>query len=100
MYRFLPPLLLALLASGLIISPILAEAHGARRARSYDEASTHAQVRQAQMHLRAAGYYPGPIDGHLGPRTRAALRAYQRAHGLPQTGTLDRATSHALLAGR
>jgi peptidoglycan hydrolase-like protein with peptidoglycan-binding domain len=98
MSRFLPTFLLAWLASGLIISPVLAEAHGVRRARSYH--STHADVRQAQMHLRAGGYYPGPIDGHLGPRTRAALRAYQRAHGLPRTGTLDRATSHALLAGR
>jgi peptidoglycan hydrolase-like protein with peptidoglycan-binding domain len=100
MNRFLPAVLLAWLASGLLISPVVAEAHGARRARSYDEASTHAQVRQAQMRLRAVGYDPGPIDGHLGPRTRAALRAYQRAHGLPRTGTLDRATAHALLAGR
>ena len=100
MDKFFPTFLLAWLASGLIISPVVAEAHGLRRVRSHDEASTHAQVHQAQMHLRAAGYYAGPLDGHLGPKTRAALRAYQRVHGLPRTGTLDRATSHALLAGR
>ena len=100
MDKFFPTFLLALLASGLIISPVLAEAHRARRVHSHYAASTHAQVRQAQMQLRAAGYHPGPVDGQLGPNTRAALRAYQRAHGLARTGTLDRATSHALLAGR
>ena len=100
MSKFLQKLLLTLVVGGLISSPVLAGAHAGRRVHRHYRASTHAQVRQAQLHLRAAGYYPGPVDGHLGPRTRAALRAYQRAHGLPSTGTLDGATSHALLAGR
>lgn len=50
------------------------------------------QIRQVQEHLKAAGFDPGPIDGILGPRTKATLRQYQAAHGLPVTGVLDEAT--------
>jgi putative peptidoglycan binding protein len=37
-------------------------------------------VRETQMRLARAGYYRGPIDGVMGPRTRYAIRAYQRSH--------------------
>ena len=37
-------------------------------------------VREIQMRLTRAGYYHGPIDGVMGPRTRYAIRAYQRSH--------------------
>jgi hypothetical protein len=33
-------------------------------------------VREVQQALLAAGYDPGPIDGIMGPRTKAALRKY------------------------
>ena len=33
-------------------------------------------VREVQEALAAAGYDPGPIDGIMGPRTKAALRKY------------------------
>jgi peptidoglycan hydrolase-like protein with peptidoglycan-binding domain len=33
-------------------------------------------VRELQQALTNAGYDPGPIDGKLGPRTKAALRRY------------------------
>lgn len=39
------------------------------------------EVRQLQLALKAAGYDPGPIDGIWGPRTQAALVAYQAATG-------------------
>jgi peptidoglycan hydrolase-like protein with peptidoglycan-binding domain len=35
------------------------------------------KVRQDQVHLRGAGFDPGPIDGILGPRTKAAMQRYQ-----------------------
>jgi hypothetical protein len=34
-----------------------------------------------QRRLARAGYYHGRIDGVMGPRTREAMRAYQRSHG-------------------
>jgi localization factor PodJL len=57
------------------------------------------KVSQAQQQLKAAGFDPGLVDGHMGPKTRAALRDYQAAHHLPKTGKLDRATQKSLMAG-
>ena len=37
-----------------------------------------------------------PATGYFGPVTRAAVTAFQRAHGLMQTGRLDAATWHEL----
>lgn len=51
-----------------------------------------ARVAAAQIALRAHGFAPGPVDGLAGPRTRAALAAFQRARGLPAHGRLDRRT--------
>jgi peptidoglycan hydrolase-like protein with peptidoglycan-binding domain len=56
-------------------------------------------IRQAQQQLKAAGFDPGPVDGHLGSSTRAALSNYQAAHSLPKTGKLDQATRRSLMAG-
>jgi peptidoglycan hydrolase-like protein with peptidoglycan-binding domain len=38
--------------------------------------SRAAHVRELQEALVQAGYDPGPVDGILGPRTKAALRKY------------------------
>jgi peptidoglycan hydrolase-like protein with peptidoglycan-binding domain len=54
------------------------------------------RVQQAQAHLKAAGFDPGPADGTLGPKTRDALRRYQRTKGLQATGELDEPTLDAL----
>ncbi len=40
-------------------------------------------VAGTQSGLKDLGYYPGPVDGILGPRTRAAIRAFQKDHRLP-----------------
>lgn len=55
-----------------------------------------AAVAAAQRALAALGYDPGPADGVLGPRTRAALAAFQRDRGLPATGLPDGPTRAAL----
>jgi membrane-bound lytic murein transglycosylase B len=39
-----------------------------------------------QSDLKALGYDPGEIDGVLGRKVRAALRRYQKDHGLPADG--------------
>lgn len=41
-----------------------------------------ALVRRIQSALVERGYDPGPVDGRSGPRTRAAIGAYQRDNGL------------------
>ena len=45
-----------------------------------------APVRDIQTTLNARGYDAGPADGIAGPRTRAAIRAYQRDNGLAVDG--------------
>lgn len=55
-----------------------------------------ATVREAQRVLTDRGYYSGPIDGVMGPSTRAALLAFQRAENLDPTGGLNRQTLAAL----
>lgn len=51
---------------------------------------------ETQQLLAALGYYSGPIDGILGPRMVAALKAAQKVYGLPRTGTADDATKAKL----
>jgi S1-C subfamily serine protease len=55
-----------------------------------------ASVAAAQRALAALGYAPGSADGVMGPRTRQALAAFQRDHGLPATGEADQPTMAAL----
>lgn len=43
-------------------------------------------VRNIQSRLTTLGYRSGPVDGKLGPRTREAIRLYQRDHGLLVNG--------------
>ena len=51
---------------------------------------------EAQVALARAVISPGSIDGAVGGQTRAALAAFQRRQGLPETGTLDAGTRSAL----
>ncbi|GEK21729.1 peptidoglycan-binding domain-containing protein [Cellulomonas xylanilytica] len=51
-----------------------------------------------QQALTDAGYAPGPVDGVYGPQTVAAVQALQKDSGLPETGTVDKATAAALEA--
>lgn len=44
--------------------------------------------REVQTALRARGLYSGAIDGIVGPRTLAGLRAWQATTGRPETGVL------------
>ena len=42
-----------------------------------------------QAKLAALGYDPGPADGVIGPKTRAAIRAFQADAGLPMDGQMS-----------
>lgn len=49
-----------------------------------------------QKLLKRAGYEFGPIDGVVGPKTRSALRRFQKAADLSVTGTFDEPTVRRL----
>lgn len=49
-------------------------------------------VQSLQETLKDLGYFYGPADGRKGPRTRTAVRNFQRDQGLEVTGSLDEAT--------
>jgi photosystem II stability/assembly factor-like uncharacterized protein len=56
-------------------------------------------VMRAQAALNAAGYDVGTPDGQAGTRTVSAIRQFQAAKELPQTGKFDDATLTALGLG-
>ncbi len=53
---------------------------------SYTPAGDAALVRDIQFALTKLGYDPGPVDGVMGPKTRAAIRQYQTDQGLLADG--------------
>ncbi|MFA4900865.1 MAG: peptidoglycan-binding domain-containing protein [Brevundimonas sp.] len=55
-------------------------------------------VADTQRALVRLGYDPGPVDGIAGPRTRAAIVAFQRAHGLTPYGVVGPLTRAKLQA--
>ncbi|MEN8238723.1 MAG: peptidoglycan-binding protein [Actinomycetota bacterium] len=56
-----------------------------------------ADVRSLQMALVDLGYAVGEIDGRFGPRTEAAVKAFQSDFGLDVDGLVGRATKTAIL---
>lgn len=46
-------------------------------------------VMEVQQQLNRLGYKVGTADGAMGPRTRSAIRAFQRKAGAPETGEAD-----------
>lgn len=57
-----------------------------------------ATLRRAQEMLAELGHYSSTVDGAYGPGTAAALRAFQEAQGLPETGLPDQRTLLVLFA--
>ena len=60
------------------------------------EAAVRDYTTALQQSLLDAGYYDGEVDGVYGPATVDAIETLQHAHGLPSTGTVDKATAAAL----
>ena len=55
-------------------------------------------AQEVQRALMRAGFDPGPIDGKLGKKTRLAVKAFQRKHGLMADGVVGDKTWSALRA--
>ncbi|MGU3665463.1 lytic murein transglycosylase [Methylobacterium sp. A49B] len=54
-----------------------------------DRPLTSDERRDLQNRLAERGFAPGIVDGKIGPKTRAALRAFQVSVGLPADGYAD-----------
>jgi peptidoglycan hydrolase-like protein with peptidoglycan-binding domain len=54
------------------------------------------EIRKMQEILRDKGHYRGKVDGVFGLRSRASIRAYQKAENLPITGQVDARTADGL----
>ena len=59
-------------------------------------ADPYATTADIQQRLNAAGYGAGTVDGIMGARTLAAIRAFQAANGLVADGIVGPATQAAL----
>lgn len=64
-----------------------------------DGGLSRAQRRQMQALLNQRGFDVGEPDGAIGPRTRAAIRAFQSSAGLPEDGRPGMRVLQALEAG-
>jgi murein DD-endopeptidase MepM/ murein hydrolase activator NlpD len=77
-------LLVCMLAVSMLAAPAHAEARGS------------ANIAALQVALKALHHYKGGIDGMNGPRTKRAVRRYQRAHRLPVDGVAGARTKRKL----
>jgi peptidoglycan hydrolase-like protein with peptidoglycan-binding domain len=74
-------------------TPLVAEANARGRMRTVGQGN---DVRKIQQALAHQGHYRGKVDGTFGLRTRASVRAYQKAENLPITGQVDVQTAAGL----
>ena len=49
-------------------------------------------VKELQLALNEAGFDCGKVDGIFGSKTKAAVKEYQKAHGLKVDGIVGRQT--------
>jgi peptidoglycan hydrolase-like protein with peptidoglycan-binding domain len=56
------------------------------------EVNPQADTKQIQTALKNAGYYQGTVDGHMGKKTRKAVREFQKANNLSADGRVGKNT--------
>lgn len=91
-----PRTLAALRGASSTTSSTGAPAAGATSGSVLRQGSRGGEVASLQRALAAAGFSPGPVDGDFGPKTRAAVLAFQRAKGLAADGVVGPQTRSAL----
>lgn len=88
---------LTLLIAGMLVSAFPQSAVGADfRKEGVPDFVIKNEIKKIQETLRDKGHYRGNIDGVFGLRTRASIRAYQKAEKLPITGEVDVSTAERL----
>jgi len=60
--------------------------------------SNRAGVKELQTQLKRMGFDPGTVDGVMGPRTKAAVKEFQKQNGLKTDGIVGPQTSAVLVA--
>jgi peptidoglycan hydrolase-like protein with peptidoglycan-binding domain len=80
-------LLLAALVSLLVLSAFVAVAAAGSKSRSLSLGSTGPAVKQLQRKLHVR-----PVSGYFGPKTKAAVKRFQRRNGLTADGVAGPAT--------
>jgi lysozyme family protein len=75
-------LAMSILAAGFTVIPLQAQSSGA--------------IRDAQQVLKDKGLYTGMVDGIYGPKTRSAVRAFQKQQNLTADGRLGPETLSSL----
>ena len=88
-------LLLTTWVSGPPATPLTSAAH-LKAEIAVDTQPDDINISKVQQTLQDTGHYRGKIDGVIGLRTRASIRAYQKADNLPVTGQLDLQTASKL----
>lgn len=63
---------------------------------AYDEAFWQDLAKRVQLELARRGYYHGQINGVIDSNSQQAIRAFQKAQGLPVTGLIDPGVLRAL----
>ncbi len=58
----------------------------------YNRPKLSMSTKEIQLALKRAGHYTGHIDGHIGRRTKKAIRAFQSANGLRPDGIVGTQT--------
>jgi peptidoglycan hydrolase-like protein with peptidoglycan-binding domain len=61
-----------------------------------DRGLSRAERREVQQRLLERGFEVGVVDGAIGPRTRAAIEAFQTSVGLPVDGRAGARVLNAL----
>jgi membrane-bound lytic murein transglycosylase B len=51
-----------------------------------DRLLTRTEKEELQQRLARQGFDPGPVDGKVGAKTRAAIRDFQKKQGVPADG--------------
>jgi peptidoglycan hydrolase-like protein with peptidoglycan-binding domain len=57
-------------------------------------------IQKVQEQLKALGVDPGPIDGKMGPKTIAGIKAFEKMAGKPETGKVTPELSTLLADGK
>lgn len=70
----------------------LSESYEKPTKKSYSESAIQLSPKQIQRALKSAGFYRGPIDGKIGPKTKEAIIKFQKAKGFKADGIVGKKT--------